>query len=116
MLTIAFNPFTSLHVPALPRPPPFSPMLPFKVDDGDVFNETNRLLNHNSYRITDIEAGNDPGITQNVRLLLNSRNVSKGGVGQQPWSTTCCLTGVNRGTFVNPNATTTVRPHKNKKK
>ena len=100
----------SLPSPALPHSPPF------KVDDGDVFNETNRLLNHNSYRITDIEAGNDPGITQNVRLLLNSRNVSKGGVGQQPWSTTCCLTGVNRGTFVNPNATTTVRPHKNKKK
>lgn len=55
-------------------------------------------------RITDIEDGDNPGLTQNVRLLLGSRNATKtqqlksGRV--KTWDDTACLTGNNRGTYV----------------
>jgi hypothetical protein len=42
---------------------------PEKIDDKDMFQMNAKLLAQRSYLITDIEDGNNPQLTQNVRLL-----------------------------------------------
>lgn len=52
-----------------------------------------RFLNRESFKICEIDQGNDPALTQNVRLLRDQPAFDG-------WDDVCCLRGTQRGTYV----------------
>jgi len=56
-----------------------------------------RALAKHSFKICQVETGNNPALTQNVRLL---RDDFKYKGEQEVWDNNCCLKGKNRGTHV----------------
>ena len=64
-----------------------------KIDDTEAFKIVTKYLNRESFKICEIDKGNDPALTQNVRLLR-----------EQPafdgWDDVCCLRGTQRGAYV----------------
>jgi nucleoside diphosphate kinase len=68
-----------------------------KVSDQDTYRVNAKMLNKNTFRITEVNRGNIAGLTTNVKLLLENRNTAKGG---SKWNTTCCLTKSNQPHYV----------------
>lgn len=56
-----------------------------------------KMLAKHSFKICQVETGNNPQLTQNVRLLKDDYRYKE---GQEVWDNNCCLKGKQRGTFV----------------
>lgn len=66
-----------------------------KVGETEGFRVVASMLNRDSHHICELEDGNDPSLTQNVRLLRDMPRAKDNG-----WDDYCCLSGMNRGSFV----------------
>ena len=66
-----------------------------KIDDTEAFKIVTKFLNRESFKICEIDQGNDPALTQNVRLLREQPDPRFDG-----WDDVCCLRKTQRGTYV----------------
>eukprot|EP00903_Cladosiphon_okamuranus_P014353 g13327.t1 len=62
-----------------------------------VANHTSKLLSTRAYKVGNIADGNDPGLTQNVKLIREDRPLEP---GQGAWDPYACLRGQNIGGHV----------------
>lgn len=71
-------------------------MLPLPA--ASMLSQTNKLLNIRVYKVGNIADGNDPSLTQNVRLIREDRPPEQAGHGS--WDSYACLRGKNIGGHV----------------
>lgn len=59
--------------------------------------QTSKLLSTRAYKVGNIADGNDPGLTQNVKLIREDKSLE---LGQRTWDPYACLRGNNIGGHV----------------
>ncbi|CAM9558209.1 unnamed protein product [Ectocarpus sp. 6 AP-2014] len=62
-----------------------------------IANHTSKLLSTRAYKVSNIADGNNPGLTQNVKLIRDDRQPEQ---GQGMWDPYACLRGYNIGGHV----------------
>ncbi|CAM9674238.1 unnamed protein product, partial [Scytosiphon promiscuus] len=62
-----------------------------------VASQTSKLLSMRAYKVGNIADGNDPGLTQNVKLIREDKLLE---AGQRTWDSYACLRGYNIGGHV----------------
>ena len=72
-----------------------------KIADQDTYRRNAILLNKNTFRITEVNNGNESGLTTNVKLLLSNRDKSQDTNASRNWDSTCSLRNTGKGTYVN---------------
>jgi saccharopepsin len=93
-----------------------APATMFEANKGynpmELATQTNRLLATRAYQICDIEHGNSPSLTSNVRLVRETCTKTRPENVQHPkvWDSYCAKRGTHMGAFVNSaKSSTTVK-------
>ena len=73
-----------------------------KISDQDVYRINALMLNRNTFRITEVNNGNLPSLTTNVKLLLKNRDTARSTASRtaKQWDSTCCVRKSGQGTYV----------------